>query len=412
MNDGFRKRLGIFFGVAAAYFAAGKLGLLLAIPPGYATAVWPPSGIALAAALLAGNVAPPRRVARLLPGQHRDLPRRLLRRRRGPVFARGRRHRPGRGVPGVGRRPAGAPLRRGRPGPQGRRVGPAPPGPGRARGLRVQRDVGRPRPPRGGPRARRDVPFQLVDLVGGGRHRRHHLHPPGPPVGRARPAGGVAAPGFGVGAPGRDLRGRGAPLLPLEPFRGRAHAPRFQPPGPEAGRGGQAGLDRNMEVLYSVESFFAGSRAVERDEFRAAGQILLKRYPDIEALAWNVRVPDGAVRPSRPACGARASGRLHPGADRGRKAGPRRPPPRVRRGDVHGAHAGEREGPGVRPPFRSGAAERPGAGAPHGAARRDPAGQPRSTERERGPVFLPVYAHGLPATPARSRWGTWGRAWA
>jgi PAS domain S-box-containing protein len=40
--------------LAAAYFGAAKLSLLLAIPPGYATAVWPPSGIALAATLLAG----------------------------------------------------------------------------------------------------------------------------------------------------------------------------------------------------------------------------------------------------------------------------------------------------------------------------------------------------------------------
>jgi diguanylate cyclase len=38
-----------------AYFVAAKASLLLAIPPGYATAVWPPSGIALAALLLFGN---------------------------------------------------------------------------------------------------------------------------------------------------------------------------------------------------------------------------------------------------------------------------------------------------------------------------------------------------------------------
>ena len=45
--------------VAAAYWLTGRLGLLLAIPPGYATAVWPPSGIALAAVLLGGvRVAP------------------------------------------------------------------------------------------------------------------------------------------------------------------------------------------------------------------------------------------------------------------------------------------------------------------------------------------------------------------
>ena len=41
--------------LAAIYFAAAKLSLLLAIPPGYATPVWPPSGIALAAVLLFGN---------------------------------------------------------------------------------------------------------------------------------------------------------------------------------------------------------------------------------------------------------------------------------------------------------------------------------------------------------------------
>lgn len=46
--------------VAAGYAAFGRLGLLLAIPPGYATAVWPPSGVALAGILLGG--------ARLWPG--------------------------------------------------------------------------------------------------------------------------------------------------------------------------------------------------------------------------------------------------------------------------------------------------------------------------------------------------------
>jgi PAS domain S-box-containing protein len=40
--------------LAAAYFVAAKLALLLAIPPGYATALWPPSGIALAAVLMLG----------------------------------------------------------------------------------------------------------------------------------------------------------------------------------------------------------------------------------------------------------------------------------------------------------------------------------------------------------------------
>jgi signal transduction histidine kinase len=46
--------------LAAVYFVAAKLSLPLAIPPGYATAVWPPSGIALAAILLLG--------ARVWPG--------------------------------------------------------------------------------------------------------------------------------------------------------------------------------------------------------------------------------------------------------------------------------------------------------------------------------------------------------
>jgi len=40
--------------LAAVYFSVAKLSLLLAIPPGYATAVWPPSGIALAAVLILG----------------------------------------------------------------------------------------------------------------------------------------------------------------------------------------------------------------------------------------------------------------------------------------------------------------------------------------------------------------------
>jgi diguanylate cyclase (GGDEF)-like protein/PAS domain S-box-containing protein len=46
--------------VAIAYFLFARLGLLLAVPPGYATAVWPSSGIALGAVLVGGY--------RLLPG--------------------------------------------------------------------------------------------------------------------------------------------------------------------------------------------------------------------------------------------------------------------------------------------------------------------------------------------------------
>jgi PAS domain S-box-containing protein len=39
---------------AAAYYVTGRIGLALAIPPGYATVVWPPAGIALAAVVLGG----------------------------------------------------------------------------------------------------------------------------------------------------------------------------------------------------------------------------------------------------------------------------------------------------------------------------------------------------------------------
>jgi signal transduction histidine kinase/integral membrane sensor domain MASE1 len=58
-RSGLLARLSIVAVVATAYALSGALGLLLAIPPGYATAVWPPSGIALAAVLLAGGRAAP-----------------------------------------------------------------------------------------------------------------------------------------------------------------------------------------------------------------------------------------------------------------------------------------------------------------------------------------------------------------
>jgi CHASE1-domain containing sensor protein len=41
--------------VAAANFVTGRLGLMLALPPGYATAVFPPAGIALACLLVYGD---------------------------------------------------------------------------------------------------------------------------------------------------------------------------------------------------------------------------------------------------------------------------------------------------------------------------------------------------------------------
>jgi len=48
------RRVGLLVALAAAYFVAGRLGLQLAVVNPNATAVWPPTGIALAALLLAG----------------------------------------------------------------------------------------------------------------------------------------------------------------------------------------------------------------------------------------------------------------------------------------------------------------------------------------------------------------------
>jgi PAS domain S-box-containing protein len=45
--------------LALAYVLAGRLGLLLAVPPGYASAIFPPAGIAMAAALIGGRIAQP-----------------------------------------------------------------------------------------------------------------------------------------------------------------------------------------------------------------------------------------------------------------------------------------------------------------------------------------------------------------
>src|SRR5437773_9726674 len=45
--------------VAAGYVVSGRLGLLLAVPPGYATAIFPPAGIAAAAMLIAGPASLP-----------------------------------------------------------------------------------------------------------------------------------------------------------------------------------------------------------------------------------------------------------------------------------------------------------------------------------------------------------------
>ncbi|MBI3593701.1 MAG: MASE1 domain-containing protein [Nitrospirae bacterium] len=49
------KRLVEIVGIATLYTVTGKIGFLMAIPPGNITAVWPPSGISLAAVLLLGS---------------------------------------------------------------------------------------------------------------------------------------------------------------------------------------------------------------------------------------------------------------------------------------------------------------------------------------------------------------------
>ena len=57
MSAGFPRLLLVsrIFLLAFAYLLAGRLALLLAIPPGFATAIFPPLGISLAAVLLWGN---------------------------------------------------------------------------------------------------------------------------------------------------------------------------------------------------------------------------------------------------------------------------------------------------------------------------------------------------------------------
>src|SRR5438034_9573526 len=48
------RRVGLLLALGAAYFIAGKLGLRLAFVNASATAVWPPTGIALVAFVLLG----------------------------------------------------------------------------------------------------------------------------------------------------------------------------------------------------------------------------------------------------------------------------------------------------------------------------------------------------------------------
>ena len=54
MKETIRRRLLIYAVLPLAYVITGRLGLLLAVPPGYATAVFAPAGIAVGAMLMAG----------------------------------------------------------------------------------------------------------------------------------------------------------------------------------------------------------------------------------------------------------------------------------------------------------------------------------------------------------------------
>jgi PAS domain S-box-containing protein len=53
------RRLPAFLGLTLAYIITGALGLLLAVPPGYATAIFPPAGLAIAAAFIGGPATLP-----------------------------------------------------------------------------------------------------------------------------------------------------------------------------------------------------------------------------------------------------------------------------------------------------------------------------------------------------------------
>jgi integral membrane sensor domain MASE1 len=54
-NHDTRRRVGEVLALATLYFLTARLGLLMAMPGGHVTPVWPPSGIALAAVLLYGR---------------------------------------------------------------------------------------------------------------------------------------------------------------------------------------------------------------------------------------------------------------------------------------------------------------------------------------------------------------------
>jgi PAS domain S-box-containing protein len=54
-----RSRILTVVSLTATYVIAGRLGLFLAVPPGYATAIFPPAGIAMAAMFMGGSITIP-----------------------------------------------------------------------------------------------------------------------------------------------------------------------------------------------------------------------------------------------------------------------------------------------------------------------------------------------------------------
>src|SRR5262249_12931365 len=54
-----RRQLLVYVGLPAAYVICGRLGLLLAVPPGFATAAFLPAGIAVTAMFVAGSTSLP-----------------------------------------------------------------------------------------------------------------------------------------------------------------------------------------------------------------------------------------------------------------------------------------------------------------------------------------------------------------
>ena len=181
--------------VAAAYYGSAKLGLKLAFESGSVTAVWPPTGIALAAVVLWGY--------RIWPGValgaclangwtgHPALRRARHHRRQHARGARGRLPAAaGRGLPALAR----ARPRRGRAGR-----------PGRRRQHDDQRDDRRDDPAGGRRDLRRPVRFGLAHLVAGGPRRR-----PDRRAGAARRRHPLALPARARAAPG----GRSASAAP------------------------------------------------------------------------------------------------------------------------------------------------------------------------------------------------------